>query len=260
MRRRILPMAVFVLAAVLPTAPQPSYGQQASTAQDQPIPLPSIAEKTQGMEKRDGFIPFYWDARTGKVWLEIDRFDEELLYYVSLPSGVGQNDIGLNRGELIRRRTDAIQQTLIVWDAFLEPGSDPNAMPRALGQLRERLEAHQPYAGAQRQADLRMVLKEILVAGAQTHPASQSALQADIDAFRVVVRMERIEQEEHFGAVPDSKRIADSHPEEERHRIPVRELLRRERAVVPVGAGVRVVLDREVSSGEPAARPEVRKA
>jgi len=52
------------------------------------------------MEKRDGFIPLYWDARTGKIWLEINRFDQELLYYVSLPAGMGQNDLGLNRGDL----------------------------------------------------------------------------------------------------------------------------------------------------------------
>ena len=62
--------------------------------------LPSIAARTAGMEKRDGFIPVYWDRATGKIWLEIDRFDRELLYYPSLPSGMGQNDIGLNRGDL----------------------------------------------------------------------------------------------------------------------------------------------------------------
>jgi hypothetical protein len=62
--------------------------------------LPSIAAKTQGMEKLDGFMPLYWDARTGKMWMEIGRFHQELLYYVSLPAGMGQNDIGLNRGDL----------------------------------------------------------------------------------------------------------------------------------------------------------------
>ncbi|MGW8267639.1 MAG: zinc-dependent metalloprotease, partial [Longimicrobiales bacterium] len=37
---------------------------------------------------------------TGKIWMEVSRFDTELLYYVSLPAGMGQNDIGLNRGDL----------------------------------------------------------------------------------------------------------------------------------------------------------------
>ncbi len=63
-------------------------------------PLPSIADRTEGMEKKDGFIPVYWDAKTGKIFLEIGRFREELLYYPSLPAGMGQNDIGLNRGDL----------------------------------------------------------------------------------------------------------------------------------------------------------------
>ncbi len=74
--------------------------QTAAAASQEAKPLPSISQKTEGMEKTDGFIPLYWDARTGKIWLEINRFDTELLYYVSLPAGMGQNDIGLNRGDL----------------------------------------------------------------------------------------------------------------------------------------------------------------
>ena len=73
-------------------------GIQAETQEAKPIP--SIADKTQGMEKRDGFIPLFWDSKAGKIWLQIDRFDEEMLYYVSLPAGMGQNDLGLNRGDL----------------------------------------------------------------------------------------------------------------------------------------------------------------
>ncbi|HEU4885945.1 MAG TPA: zinc-dependent metalloprotease [Longimicrobium sp.] len=63
-------------------------------------PLPSIAEKTRSMEKRDGFLPVYWEAATGKLWMEIPRTGEELIYVVSLPAGMGSNDIGLDRGQL----------------------------------------------------------------------------------------------------------------------------------------------------------------
>ncbi|HEY0017927.1 MAG TPA: zinc-dependent metalloprotease [Longimicrobium sp.] len=63
-------------------------------------PLPSIAEKTRTMEKRDGFLPVYWEASTGRVWMEIPRTGEELIYVVSLPAGLGSNDIGLDRGQL----------------------------------------------------------------------------------------------------------------------------------------------------------------
>ncbi|WP_128544364.1 zinc-dependent metalloprotease [Larkinella soli] len=61
---------------------------------------PTITAFTNGMEKQPGFLTFYWDAKKGRIWLEIERFDTELLYYPSLASGVGSNDIGLDRGRL----------------------------------------------------------------------------------------------------------------------------------------------------------------
>lgn len=63
-------------------------------------PAQTIAERTAGMEKREGFFSFYWDARGGKIWLEIDKWDTEFLYVDSLPAGIGSNDIGLDRGRL----------------------------------------------------------------------------------------------------------------------------------------------------------------
>ncbi len=63
-------------------------------------PTPSIADKTRGMERIEGFVPMYWDAGQGKIWFEIGRLGEELLYIVSMPTGVGSNDIGLDRGQL----------------------------------------------------------------------------------------------------------------------------------------------------------------
>ena len=35
----------------------------------------TITEKVAGMEKFPGFFPFYWDARAGKIWLEIDKWN-----------------------------------------------------------------------------------------------------------------------------------------------------------------------------------------
>lgn len=63
-------------------------------------PLPSIADKTRGMERKDGFIPLYWDAAAGKLWMEIPRIGQEMIYQVSLPAGMGSNDVGLDRGQL----------------------------------------------------------------------------------------------------------------------------------------------------------------
>lgn len=62
--------------------------------------LPSIPDQTRGMERMDGFIPVYWDGRTGKLYLEVPRLGQEFLYVVSLPVGLGSNDIGLDRGQL----------------------------------------------------------------------------------------------------------------------------------------------------------------
>ena len=60
--------------------------------------LPTIEEKTKELKKHEGFFNFYWDENTGKIWLEVDTLDTEILYTVSLPAGLGSNDIGLDRG------------------------------------------------------------------------------------------------------------------------------------------------------------------
>ena len=61
---------------------------------------PTIAEKTEGMEVLDGFFPMYWDRDAGTLWMEIARFDRDVLYIRSLAAGVGSNDIGLDRGQI----------------------------------------------------------------------------------------------------------------------------------------------------------------
>jgi hypothetical protein len=60
----------------------------------------TIAAKTASLQKIDGYVPLYWDAGAGKMWMEITRFNAEMLYQVSLPAGVGSNPIGLDRGQL----------------------------------------------------------------------------------------------------------------------------------------------------------------
>lgn len=74
-------------------------------------PLPSIAEKTRGMEKKDGFLPLYWDAAAGKLWMEIPRMGQEMIYLVSLPAGMGSNDVGLDRGQLGDTRLVRFERT-----------------------------------------------------------------------------------------------------------------------------------------------------
>src|SRR5438045_4504172 len=60
----------------------------------------TIAEKTAGAQKLPGYFNLYWDAKLGKLWLEIDTWSSEFLYQSGLPAGIGSNDIGLDRGQL----------------------------------------------------------------------------------------------------------------------------------------------------------------
>jgi hypothetical protein len=62
--------------------------------------LPSIEDKTKNMKKLEGFFNFYWNEEEGKIWLEINKLDSEVLYQTSLPAGIGSNDIGMDRGLL----------------------------------------------------------------------------------------------------------------------------------------------------------------
>ncbi len=57
------------------------------------------------MQKFPGYFPFYWDAKTGKLWLEIDKWNSEFLYLTRLSAGVGSHGIiGLDRGQLRNSR------------------------------------------------------------------------------------------------------------------------------------------------------------
>lgn len=60
----------------------------------------TIAEFTESMVTHSGYVPFYWDNKTGKIYLQISEFDHEFLYVSGLSSGIGSNDIGLDRGQL----------------------------------------------------------------------------------------------------------------------------------------------------------------
>jgi hypothetical protein len=63
-----------------------------------------IETKTKGLTKYGGYFNFYWDEDNGKVFLEIDKLNQEFLYLNSLPAGVGSNDLGLDRGQIADSR------------------------------------------------------------------------------------------------------------------------------------------------------------
>jgi uncharacterized protein DUF4953/uncharacterized protein DUF5117 len=56
------------------------------------------------MEANNGFYTFYYDDESDELFIEIDKLESEFLYINSLATGVGSNDIGLDRGQLGRER------------------------------------------------------------------------------------------------------------------------------------------------------------
>ncbi|MGB5238755.1 MAG: zinc-dependent metalloprotease [Flavobacteriaceae bacterium] len=50
--------------------------------------------------KSEGFFNYYYNTEKDKLYLEVDRLDEEFLYVYSLSSGIGSNDLGLDRGQI----------------------------------------------------------------------------------------------------------------------------------------------------------------
>jgi hypothetical protein len=95
-----LGLTVIVSLALLFSAP---------VADPPPQPKP-IAEATAGARKIPGFLPLWWDARSGKLALEMSAWDTEFLYATGLASGVGSNDLGLDRGQPGQSRVVVFQR------------------------------------------------------------------------------------------------------------------------------------------------------
>src|SRR5260370_21495302 len=71
----------------------------------------TISSKTTGMKHIDGYLPLDWDAKAGKLYLEIPHLDTDILYTHSLPYGTGSNDLGLDRGQISRGQLIRFQRT-----------------------------------------------------------------------------------------------------------------------------------------------------
>lgn len=51
-----------------------------------------------------GFFNFQYELKSNKIFLELDELDQDFLYINSLKTGLGSNDIGLDRGKLGKQR------------------------------------------------------------------------------------------------------------------------------------------------------------
>jgi hypothetical protein len=81
----LLPFALHAQAAAPASGPQTA-------------PATTIAARTAGFERRDGFIPLYLDPRQGKLYAELPRGTTRALFWSSLATGFGSNPVGLDRG------------------------------------------------------------------------------------------------------------------------------------------------------------------
>lgn len=90
--------ALAAALAILPWIVVPSL----SSAQT----LPSVARKTDGMERREGLLPLYVDRQRGHLWLEVPptpKTGDEVgrfLYVEGITTGMGSNPVGLDRGQI----------------------------------------------------------------------------------------------------------------------------------------------------------------
>jgi hypothetical protein len=89
--------SVFATVTVVVCLAPPAAAQGRGGGQNA-APIPSIDDRTAGMQKIDGYVPLYWDERSGALFMEVSRFDTEFLFNTGLAAGLGSNDIGLDRG------------------------------------------------------------------------------------------------------------------------------------------------------------------
>ena len=101
----------------------------------------TIAALTEKAQRIDGFVPLYINSEEGKIFLEVPRFDKEMLYLVSLPTGVGSNPIGLDRAQLgstkVVKFERAGNKVLLV---------QPNYDYRATGDARQKKSVEESFA------------------------------------------------------------------------------------------------------------------
>ena len=69
----------------------------------------SFQFQAQILDKKDlksyeGYFDFYYEESSDKIYLKVEKLNDEFLYINSLASGVGSNDIGLDRGQLGNER------------------------------------------------------------------------------------------------------------------------------------------------------------
>ncbi len=94
-----MPLKIKVIAGLI-TLSNLVYAQDQTSKPGNPGSRPetsSTSPDISKLKKFEGYFNFYHDEKTGKIFLEIDKLDQEFLYFRSLASGVGNG--GPERGQ-----------------------------------------------------------------------------------------------------------------------------------------------------------------
>lgn len=82
---------ISLIAAILLLGEQ-AYGQNPGN-RPALAPSASIASSTQGLKKYEGYFNFYFDEKTVKILLEVDKINTEFLYVNTTPAGTNRGNI-----------------------------------------------------------------------------------------------------------------------------------------------------------------------
>ncbi len=104
-------LALALLSSSLLSSALPSFAQRPDTPARADAAPPTIAARVAGMTNLPGLLPLHWDAKSGKLYLEIPHLQQDLLYTESLPYGTGSNDLGLDRGQTSAGRIVRFERT-----------------------------------------------------------------------------------------------------------------------------------------------------
>jgi hypothetical protein len=74
----------------------------AVSAQASPSPAPekvTITTRTAGLQKHDGFLPYYWDEKKGDILFELlpAALTQEFIYFTGMATGVGSTEVFADR-------------------------------------------------------------------------------------------------------------------------------------------------------------------
>ncbi len=108
-------------------------GAGAQTAAKPPGEGPGLAARTAGLERHDGFFPYYWDEKKGDILLELSpaALRGEFLYFTGLGSGIGSVEAFADRssfgaGAVCRFRRVGMRVLVIEENSgFLAPNGAP---------------------------------------------------------------------------------------------------------------------------------------